>query len=337
MSSANLQDEPDVGYGTGVLLQERPGVWLRGLGGWTQSGINEALLYIFNGRTVSVIAMHVAAVIVTYNNTTMLKELLGDLFRQSRRPDNIIVVDNSDHDDTEQVMKKDFGQVQYVRQAENIGSGGGYYEAIRIATVDNDYIYTLDDDVRLDENSLSEIIKGSHELEKSMKIGAVRSVANIERNKGPWKLEIFPWRGTLLKTEAIKLLGLPRKDYFIYGEDLEYSLRFKKNGFFCYWIPSSQCYEHRTSGKTIGRLMGKTIRTYSYPYQFYYAFRNEISIYKEYGLFAKLMKSLLYAMGIILFISIRDQSHKSNNIKAIRDGLMDGLRERLGKNPNYLP
>lgn len=281
--------------------------------------------------------MQVAAVIVTYNNLTMLRGLLSDLFSQSRRPDNIIIVDNSDHDDTEQVMKKDFPQVQYVRLAQNAGSCGGYYEAIRIASKDNDYIYTLDDDVRLDKDSLFEIIKGSLELEKSMKIGAVRSVGNIERNTAPSSLEIFPWRGTLLKTEAIQSCGLPRKDYFIYGEDLEYSLRFKKNGFLCYWIPSSPCYKRRTSGETAGRLIGKTIRTYSHPYQFYYAFRNEISIYKEYGLFTKLLKSILYAMEIILFISFRDQSHKRRNIKAIWDGLMDGFRERLGKNPNYLP
>ena len=151
-----------------------------------------------------------------------------------------------------------------MRLRENTGSAGGYYEGIKAALENSDLIWTLDDDVRLRDNSLEELLNGLEGLGGAGKVGIVRSVGRTHPHSFPTELEICPWRGSLIRADAIREVGLPSKEFFIYGEDLEYSLRLKKNGFKCFWIPSSKCIEVR-EGKTNDTLFGKTARIYCPP------------------------------------------------------------------------
>jgi glycosyltransferase involved in cell wall biosynthesis len=166
----------------------------------------------------------VTAVIVTYNNLLMLSELLRDLQNQTRKADEIIVIDNASSDGTDHLMKRDFPSVRYIRLPENTGSAGGYHEGIKTALENSDLIWTLDDDVRLYPDSLEELLKGLEKLDSKLPVGSVRSVGKRCDKTPPSRLEFFPWRGTLLKTEVIRKIGLPLKELFIYGEDLEFAV-----------------------------------------------------------------------------------------------------------------
>jgi len=166
----------------------------------------------------------VSAVIVTFNNVGMLSELLSDLLSQTRSPDQIIVVDNASDDDTPEVMRNNYMEVKYIRLPENIGSAGGYYEGIKAALGNSDLIWTLDDDVRLESDALAELVQGFDKLDSTLNISSVRSVGDHHPRTSPTRLELFPWRGTLIKSELIREYGLPMKECFIYGEDLEYAM-----------------------------------------------------------------------------------------------------------------
>jgi rhamnopyranosyl-N-acetylglucosaminyl-diphospho-decaprenol beta-1,3/1,4-galactofuranosyltransferase len=269
----------------------------------------------------------------------MLVKLLDDLRNQSRLPDEVIVIDNASGDNTETVVRGNYHEVNYIRLGENMGSAGGYHEGIRRAAESFDFIYTLDDDVRLNPDALAEIIKGFHFLEKSLpsRIAAVRSVGEKHPEEVPTPLDIFSWGGSLIKTGIVREVGLPSPDYFIYGEDMEYSLRLAKRGYCFYWIPASICQErHRNrDGKTHAEIFGKRNVRYQDPFRLYYAFRNEIFIYRQYNRIFKLIHVFMYAIKVTLMI-LKDEGWNGRKaIMAIVEGMIDGVMGRLGKNIKY--
>ncbi len=284
---------------------------------------------------------HVCVVIVTFNNQEMLKKLLDDLRMQTRMPDHVIVVDNASRDHTESIVREDYPEVEYVKFSENLGSAGGYHEGIRCAIETADFIYTLDDDVRLRPNTLHEIVHGFLMVEKSLsvKIGAVRSVGARHPQSEPTPLAICPWRGTLFRTSVVRETGLPSPDYFLYGEDLEYSLRLAERGYCFYWIPTSICQEVKRTrdGKVEMGVFKKRGTRYQDPFRLYYAFRNEISIYLNHCLFRKLLRTILYAMKVVLMILAKEGFSGRVAIGAIAAGMRDGFRGKLGENRRYSP
>lgn len=271
----------------------------------------------------------------------MLLNLLTELRQQIRLPDEVIVVDNASQDGTESLVRTRHPEVIYTRLAENLGSAGGYYAGIKRAAESSDFIYTLDDDVCLWPTTLASIVDGYYRLAGSLttKIGAVRSVWKGYPGDSPTELEICPWRGTLFKTSAVREAGPPSPDFFLYGEDLEYSLRLKKIGYRFYWIPASICQEGRRprDGKSRTSLLGKTHVRYQEPFRLYYAFRNEVYIWITYKRLLKLLHTFMYAGKVLLMILLTEGVAGRKAAAAVMTGIVDGLRGRLGKERRYTP
>ena len=278
----------------------------------------------------------IAVVIVTFNNASMLRNLLLDLAAQSYPVDTTVVVDNASIDDTSRMMSEEFAYVSYIRLTDNAGSAGGYCTGVKAVMAVADGIWTLDDDVRLKPDSLKNLVAGFYELSKTNRLGAVRSVNTDYPHSGPIELEIAPWRATLWAGEVVRLMGPPRNDYFLYGEDIEYSLRMRKLGFCCYWVPSSHCKEVR-KGKTDKQFFGRSVRIYPTPFRLYYAFRNEMSIYITYHRIHKLARLCLFTLKVIGYVALTEPTGALIKIQAVLVGLAHGLIGRLGKNPRFLP
>ena len=278
----------------------------------------------------------VAAVIVTYNNASMLRSLLADLLSQSRLPDSIFVIDNASSDATANVVKNSPSQVRYVRLDKNTGSAGGYYEGIRLASGGGDLVWTLDDDVGLRSDTLRRLLDGLADVEPLGKVGAVRCVGEGHPYTVPTRMDAFAWRGTLIKSEAILSAGLPLKEYFMYGEDLEYSLRLSRMGYSFFWVPGSIAAEKRL-GKAEGRFL--SIKTIFYPeaWRLYYAFRNEIHMYLRYGYFSGALRTVLYGAKVASYIVFMEGWRGSGKIAAILRGMLDGMMLKTGENGKYLP
>lgn len=279
----------------------------------------------------------VVAVIVSYNNSAMLQSLLGDIASQNRPPDRIIVVDNASSDGTQDAIKAQFPAIDYIRMPENTGSAGGYHHGIKAALVKSQYIWTLDDDVRLRPDTLEELLNGFDSLKRGCKLGAVRSVGGHHPEHRPTRLHIIPWRGTLFSSEAVSEVSLPLSEYFLYGEDLDFSLRLSRKGYQCFWIPTSHCVENRNKGKIETGLFSHTNKIYSSPFRLYYAFRNQTAIHLKFGAFVPFCRTLLYGLKVILFCLIIGGEGKREKTRAILKGISDGLGGRLGKNPQYDP
>jgi glycosyltransferase involved in cell wall biosynthesis len=85
----------------------------------------------------------VSAVIPTFNRSVFLQQALSSLLRQTRRPDEIIVIDDGSTDDTAQVVASFGPQVAYVRKV-----NGGKSSALNLGLQrsSHELIYILDDD-----------------------------------------------------------------------------------------------------------------------------------------------------------------------------------------------
>lgn len=114
--------------------------------------------------------MKIAAVIVTFNRKSLLLQTIKSLKNQSRKIDNIYIIDNESTDGTYDelvnngyVKKEEYDKskqyksktdnITYIRLPENSGGAGGFYEGIKVAHIEgNDWIWVMDDDVcpRLD-------------------------------------------------------------------------------------------------------------------------------------------------------------------------------------------
>ena len=277
----------------------------------------------------------IAAVIVTFNNPGMLKDLLGDLQRQSLKPGRIIVVDNSTRSAAESIPGETQG-ITHVKMASNEGSAGGFHEGLRLAREGADYILTLDDDVQMPADALEKLFRGLGDLAgHDGRVGAVRAVGPNHPDAVPTPIQCFAWRGTLMKAEAVRSAGLPRKDYFLYADDTEYALRMASKGYRFFWSPASRIVERRKDDKQRLRILGREVCVYADAYRFYYAVRNSIHAFRTHRCQVELRKTLAYAAKMVLLLSFVRTGENGGRAKAILHGVSDGFRSRLGKRSEY--
>lgn len=97
----------------------------------------------------------VSVIIPTYNRASILPRALDSVLEQSYKPDQIIVVDDGSTDETEQLIKDNYPQVEFVFQ-QNKGVSAARNAGIIKAT--NDWICLLDSDDSWQVNKLEKQI-----------------------------------------------------------------------------------------------------------------------------------------------------------------------------------
>ena len=100
--------------------------------------------------------LSISVVIITLNRAEWLKDALTSLTRQSRQPDEVVVVDNGSKDHTKDVVLSFRGRLNIKYVYEPIrGIPHARNASIRNAT--GDIIASIDDDCVADENWLKQI------------------------------------------------------------------------------------------------------------------------------------------------------------------------------------
>jgi len=201
--------------------------------------------------------MKIAAVVVTYNRLNLLKECINAIRNQTHKVDEIIVVNNSSTDGTLEWLNQQ-NDLTVITQ-ENSGSAGGQYTGIKIAYEKGyDWIWCMDDDGEPTFNCFEKLITNqrfsskycfnSIVLDKDTQKLSFYIPLLSSYNKSfdyysiltndPAKIKkesidgVYEWgmffNSTLLSREIIKEIGFPRKDFFIWGDEVEYFYRIKE-------------------------------------------------------------------------------------------------------------
>ena len=229
--------------------------------------------------------MHIACVIVTFNRLADLKCAVQAVDNQTRPPDRLIILDNCSSDGTAQwlaEMADGRNDVMVLTMDANTGGAGGFHYGIEAAwRWGADWIWTMDDDCQPASDALAQLIRAMdvHGRDGDGPIGFLASRVNWKdgrphamnvpglidspdryRSAGkrkPARIRYSSFVSILIHRRAVQRVGLPVKELFIYGDDVEYTRRITRAGFTAYLIDSSQV-RHLTSenqGVTLDRLV----------------------------------------------------------------------------------
>ena len=213
----------------------------------------------------------IAAVIVTYNRKKLLEKCINHILKQSVQGVDAIVIDNASTDGTNDMIKEQFGdnpQVIYVNTGSNLGGAGGFSFGIKWAVLQEyDYLWIMDDDTISEQDTLAEFLKVDELLNGNY--GFLSSYAkwidgspcemNVPRVSLKWRediagqfdnsllrLDAASFVSLFVKAEVVRKVGLPIKEFFIWGDDVEYTKRISAS-YPCYFVYKSQVLHEMVS------------------------------------------------------------------------------------------
>ncbi|MBP3544002.1 MAG: glycosyltransferase [Lachnospiraceae bacterium] len=289
----------------------------------------------------------IGVVVVTYNRLEKLKRALEAYEKQSKRPDYIVVVNNSSSDGTKEYIEQwKKGQDDILRYTvtldENMGGSGGFYEGLKIAKgLEAKWIFVADDDAYADTKAIELLEKYIEKLDEQ-KISAIcgsvwingeidvwhrrilmkkgityeKKVSIEEYKKDIFEMDIFSYVGTALSKEALLQVGLPQRDYFIAYDDSEHSFRMRNYGKI-YCVPAIKIVHDAEQDNSI-------------TWKTYYGIRNKIHAYKKHaGKTQAKIQSLYY----LIRFGIKGKKERS----LVKQAVYDAWQDNLGVNKCYKP
>ncbi|MBB6628989.1 glycosyltransferase family 2 protein [Nocardioides sp. KIGAM211] len=203
-------------------------------------------------------APRVVGVVVTFNRLELLQRLVARL-REVPELDEVLVVDNASTDGTgawlvEAAAAAADGPHLRVRTlADNRGGAGGFHDGLAWALErDADLVWLMDDDGLPDPDCLATLLARRDDLDFWGPVvvdqadhdrlvfpirlpGGTRSVHRMRDVEaaapdGVIRDVVIPFNGVLVTRELVERIGLPREEFFIWGDDVEYLWRARAAG-----------------------------------------------------------------------------------------------------------
>ncbi len=220
----------------------------------------------------------ISVVIPTYNQARYLKKCIGSVLSQTRKPYEVIVVDDHSTDQTSKIAKK-FKTIKYIRHKSNFGALKTFNDCLRRAK--GDYILMVSGDDFLENDILN---KETAVLENNSKVGLVFA-QSYELQNGKRKLIIHPSAGKKnfisRKKEFEKLLI--NGDYIPYMTALIPKKVYQKLGFWDENLPYSHDYEFfiRVAKKYKIAYIAEPLATYRIHDSNFHKNENRLSLWEE--------------------------------------------------------
>ncbi len=300
--------------------------------------------------------MVIHIIVVTYNRKELLSRILASLLNQSYCHVRIIVVDNGSNDGSMAYIeeKKLIDKVEWLRLPENIGGAGGFHEGMKYAIQKKqaEWLWLMDDDgypentclEKLYNAALSKNLEAISPLQIDinqqdqlafpvwLKKKQIRgSVNQIIHQEFLYK-EANLFNGLLLHRSVVEKIGLPRKEFFIRGDEVDYTKSFIKHNVNFGTLISARFYHPSDENERVPMLGGLiTTRDAHSDFKNYYMFRNRAVTFIEDG------NALLLPLDFIRY-SYYYLIHKRLNWKGLKlwcAATYDGIKGKLGKHPKY--
>lgn len=198
--------------------------------------------------------MKVAAIIVTYNRKYLLRNCLDAINIQSHKPNIVYIVDNASSDGTMMAVEK-WGyyninengiEYKYILNKKNEGGAGGFYLGLKSALEEGAYdaYWLMDDDGIPAQDCLERLLRHLNKYDylsplvvdaNDDKMTSFMGVTVAELLKrgvdGIIENECNPFNGVLFSHRLVEAVGFPKKEMFIWGDEINYNIRARKAGF----------------------------------------------------------------------------------------------------------
>ena len=261
----------------------------------------------------------------------------------------VIVIDNASKEDETSIISQRYSKVKIIRSERNWGFAGG--NNLGIMAAKGKYIFLVNNDTFFKEFNIQALID---RLESSPTIGIVcpkirfawgnnpiqfagytplskitarnQAIGFGEEDKGqyntPYSTPYAHGAAMLIKREAIEKVGLMPECYFLYYEELDWSMMFARVGYEIWYEPACTIY-HKESQST-----GQAS-----PLRSYYMTRNRLLLVKRnwHGLTKYL--SYIFIIGIVSTrdILINMIKGNKNHVKAIYQALRDFANSKFNE------
>lgn len=300
--------------------------------------------------------------VVTYNRKELLERCLNAILTQKHPIEQVLIVDNASTDGTEEHLSlsgflRD-NRVRYVRLQENIGGAGGFNFGLRmVANLGVDYVWIMDDDTIPNADALAALVEsatctndrlgfvcskviwntGDPHL---MNIPVIKPIINgyafncIEKFNC-LLIEACSFVSVIISREAIKAVGLPIKDMFIWADDIEYTTRITRAGFLGAYCNHSIVLHATMENYKTDIFTDKTANLWRYRF----GIRNNLYIIRRTKGYTYFMLKCFYnitALNIKIFVS-RDADRllwiTTNTIATLRSLIFYPIIEHIHKSP----
>lgn len=294
-------------------------------------------------------------VVVTYNRLELLKENLEALRGQSRPLDKIIVIDNCSTDGTDVYLTQfeNDGLFEIIRFPDNLGGSAGFSKGIKEAVQSGcDWVWIMDDDTIPRVDALEQLLLHSHIADNTgflaskvvwkdgsshlMNLPVIQTFFDNGREKIPFNA--FSGQGALLigsnsfvsvlvSARAVRKVGLPYREFFIWGDDSEFTDRIVRNGFYGMYVDQSVVL-HKTAENYTTDLLTAPDQV---AWKFFYEFRNAMFLKRQRkkGFLSFYFSMLNRKRKYLRLIGKRNSGQQAFR-KAITGGFRAGLRFRPG-------
>ena len=235
----------------------------------------------------------VSIITLNWNATAVTCEFLSSIRDQNTYKNiEVIIVDNASDEDPTQLFLSVFPSAKIIRNSENLGFSGGNNIGIKAAS--GDYLFIINNDTEFTPGLIESLLgvfqknedagivcpkfhyyfnKGIIEYAGYKRIniftGRNRMIGKGEQDNGQYdfitKTNYAHGGGMMVSKKAITDVGLMPEQFFLYYEELDWSVQFKKKGYHIYFQPQALIYhkESMTTGKNS-------------PLKTYYLTRNRI-------------------------------------------------------------
>jgi rhamnopyranosyl-N-acetylglucosaminyl-diphospho-decaprenol beta-1,3/1,4-galactofuranosyltransferase len=198
----------------------------------------------------------VVAVVVTFNRLPLLQRLVARLGEVAGVAE-VLVVDNASTDGTGQWLagQRATGETPLLARTleHNRGGAGGFHDGLAWA-IDRgaDLVWLMDDDGLPDADCLTTLLAHDDDYDfwgplvvdeadpqrlvfpirmpGGARVVADREQARAAARDGVLADVVIPFNGVLVTKELVDRIGLPREEFFIWGDDVEYLWRAREAG-----------------------------------------------------------------------------------------------------------
>lgn len=299
----------------------------------------------------------VAAVVVTRNRPALLKRCLAAIDAQTYAVSHLVVVDNASELPTRQLLSAETqrrdASFQLIQLEENTGGAGGFHAGMRTClSMPCTHMWLMDDDCEPDARALEELMAAAAIVGEDAVLGGnvfdlngesinvqpvtLRVGANgvpqypLHLESGLIEMCTLTFVSFLIPSALVRKAGLPLKEYFIWGDDTEYSLRLAQYSRL-YQVGRSKI-THLKSGDASQSIFKE--KDYGKIWQYRLFYRNRMHIITKYdGVFSTAMAKFVFRSMRDLVLSIRGDKYVIARWQAIGYGLAAGVAFslRMGK------
>lgn len=220
-------------------------------------------------------------IIISYNTRDLLRNCLGSIYKQALAlATDVVVVDNASADDSVAMVRGEFPQVRVIANESNLGYAAAINQALRGLT--SDYVLVLNSDIELHAGGLEYLLgfmeghpeagmcapqlilpdgsvqptwRGGFSLRKFaaqqfMLDKLWRQAATVAPSEGA--VEHLDGAALLIRRAALKQVGLMDEAYWMYCEDSDWCLRFRRAGWTLHYLPqATMLHHHGASSKHV--------------------------------------------------------------------------------------